>query len=413
MRMFTGAKSESANGGKRSIAFLFVLFFGLVGFLTDITNEGTRSIIGPYLGLLGASAAAIAIVSGLSELVGYGLRVLFGWMADATGRYWAMMFVGYLINLVAVPALALAGEWPAAVCLIMVERIGRAILCPARDAMLSHAGKSVGSGWAYGVQEALSSVGGMLGPTIVVLVLIMGGGYHLGFEVLLVPALLAVVILAYVKRFDPSPHELKGPHRRTKRPERFSRTFLLFVMAGALMAAGYADFPLIAFHIEVFAGVTEGWVPIMYAVAMATDALSALIFGRLYDRVGLWPLIVASAVVPLFVPLIFSSDFEMVLCGMMLYGIGFGAQESVMRAIVADLTPSSRRGWAFGAYNAAFGLSWFLGSVAMGLLYDHSLEAMMALSIALQLGAIPVLVLVQRGWPKAQSSPQGGAVPNA
>lgn len=382
---------------KRSLAVLFVVLLGTVGLLADVAAEGARCVTGPYLGLLGASAVVIGIVAGLSELIGYSLRIVFGWLVDRTGNYWAPVIIGYAINLVAVPALALAGDWMTAVFLIMLERMGRAIRGPARDAMLSYAGKDVGRGWAFGIQEALSSAGGMIGPAVLVGVMVLGGDYRLGFEVLLVPALLAVVLAAHAWRLNPRPRELEGSCPPVERKRPLPRLFWAYVLAGALIAAGYADFLLVALHMGTFAGISDGWVPVMYAIVMASDGLSALVFGRTYDRIGLLPLVVMSAVVPLFVPLIFSSDIAVVIAGLLLYGVGFGAQESVMRAVVADMTPHCRRGSAFGTYNAVFGASWFLGSIAMGVLYDLSIEAMMLLSMGLQLAAIPVLVHVMRG----------------
>ncbi len=397
--MGTGSIGNEDGHRRRSQAIAFVIMLGLVSLLADVATEGTRSIMGPYLVLLGASATAVGIVAGLSELIGYSLRIVFGWVADKRGHYWILMFVGYAINLIAVPAMALAGDWVAAVCLIMLERVGRAIRSPARDAMLSHAGKEVGRGWSYGLQEALSSIGGMVGPMVVVLVLFLDGDYRMGFEILLIPALMAVVLLAYARKINPDPSKMEIACPHVERKGKFSRLFWIYIMAGALIACGYADFPLIAFHIGNFAMVSEGWIPIMYAIAMAADALAALFFGKLYDRVGVAPLVVVSAIVPLFVPLIFSNDFTTVAVGMVLYGVGFGAQESVMRAMVADMTPHDRRGFAFGCYNAAFGVSWFLGSLAMGILYDVSLPAMMALSMLLQFAAIPLFVIVMRGYP--------------
>lgn len=381
---------------KRSLAVLFVIMLGLIGLLADIATEGTRSVMGPYLGLLGASAAVVGIVAGLSELLGYSLRIFFGRLVDRTGNYWAPLFIGYGINLIAVPALALAGNWVGAMCLIMLERIGRAIRGPARDAMLSYAGSDMGRGWAYGVQEALSSVGGMIGPVAIVVVMWLGGDYRLGFEVLMIPALMAIVLLAYARRMNPQPRGMEKTVPAAGSSTKLPRMFWFYVLAGALIAAGYADFPLVAMHIGDFSEISDGWVPVMYALVMASDGLSALAFGRSYDRIGILPLICASAVVPLCVPLIFSSDLTVVLLGMALYGFGFGAQESVMRAVVADMTPQVRRGTAFGVYNAAFGVSWFLGSVIMGALYGSSIVAMMAFSTALQLAAVPIMVHVMR-----------------
>ncbi len=390
----TQEKAESKARWPKALLFVFLL--GIVSLLADMANEGSRSIIGPYLALLGASAVAVSLVAGLSELIGYTLRVPFGWLADRTGRYWTMTFIGYGINLVAVPALALAGDWTMAVGLIVVEKIGRAIRGPARDAMLSHAGAEIGRGWAYGVQEALSSVGGMLGPMMVVLVLLLKGSYPLGLALLTLPALAAVMVLIMAYRLNPHPRDMEGACTLTEVARPLPTTYWWFVAAGALIAAGYVDFPLVSFHVSSATSLDGELVPLLYALAMAADALSALAFGRLYDKHGMGVLLLAGAVVPLFIPLVFSSDPNWIIVGMVLYGVGFGAQESIMRAIVADIVPHCRRGAAFGYYNAIFGISWFAGSLAIGLLYGASLPAMMIFSMVMMWSALPVLWIIMK-----------------
>ena len=126
------------------LAFGFVLTIGIVNLFADMTYEGGRSITGPFLGSLGASAAMVGSIAGFGELLGYGLRSLSGYVADKTHRYWAVIIFGYAINMLAVPALALAGNWHAAAVLIIAERTGRAIRRPAVEALISHAGKSIG-----------------------------------------------------------------------------------------------------------------------------------------------------------------------------------------------------------------------------------------------------------------------------
>jgi predicted MFS family arabinose efflux permease len=235
-----------------------------------------------------------------------------------------------------------------------------------------------------------------------VAVLLFGGDHRTGFGVLLIPCLLTMIVLAYAKKIEPSKSkDMRSCSSEAARRVPFPRPFWLFLAAGALIAAGYADFPLISYHISSVTGVCDRWIPIMYALAMASNALSALLFGRMYDKVGMMPLVGMAVVVPFFTPLVFSSDIAAVAAGMLLYGVGFGAQESVMRAVIADLAPSCRRGTAFGCYNAAFGASWFLGSAVVGILYDISWSAMVLLSMGLQFAAIPLFVAVMRERPKS------------
>ena len=136
-------------------ALKFIILLGIVSLFADMTYEGARSITGPYLALLGASAAVVGFVAGFGELVGYALRLVSGYMADKTRRYWAMTIIGYAVNLLAVPLLALAGNWPMAAILLIAERMGKAIRTPPRDVMLSHAASQVGRGWGFGLHEAM------------------------------------------------------------------------------------------------------------------------------------------------------------------------------------------------------------------------------------------------------------------
>ncbi|NLI73378.1 MAG: MFS transporter [Euryarchaeota archaeon] len=383
------------NKSKYSTTVFFIILLGLIGFMADLATDGSKSVTSTYLGLLGASAVTVGFIAGLGELLAHSLRAIFGKLTDLIGNYWIPLLIGYTINLIAVPALALAGNWMEAIWLIILERLGRAVRSPARDAMISHAGAITGRGWAYGVQEALSSIGSMLGPIVIVIVLLLGGNYQLGFEIMILPALVAILLLAYTRRVIPDPKKIEDISD-TNQNTILDRTFWFYVLAATLIAAGYADFPVIALHVENFSNVFSEWIPIMFAIVMASNGLAALILGRLYDRVGLLPLIFTSAIIPVFVPMTFFGEANIVMIGMIIYGIGLGAQESIMRAIVADITPASKRGTAFGIYNAAFGISWFLGSMAMGILYGHSIMIMIILSMSLQLMAIPLMLYVMR-----------------
>src|SRR6266581_6861416 len=181
----------------KATALKFVLLIGVMSLFADFTYEGSRSIIGPYLALLGASAAAVGIVTGFGELLGYGLRLVSGRRADRTGKYWPITIFGYIVQMSAVPLLALAGNWPVAALLIVLERVGKATRNPPRDVMLSHAAKQIGGfGWAFGLHEALDQFGALVGPLAVAGVLaVRHGGFRFAFAVLAVPAGIMLSIL--------------------------------------------------------------------------------------------------------------------------------------------------------------------------------------------------------------------------
>src|SRR3989440_3051968 len=189
-----------------SMAFRFVLVLGIANLFADFTYEGARSSTGQFLGTLGASAAVVGFTAGLGELLGYALRSVSGAITDKTGKYWTVTIAGYLINMLAVPALALAGNWPLAAGLIVAERAGRAIRKPSTEAMLSFAGKHIGQGWVFGLNEALDQTGATVGPLVMALVLYLNGGYRTGFAVLLGPALLTIIVVCAARFFFPEPH---------------------------------------------------------------------------------------------------------------------------------------------------------------------------------------------------------------
>jgi MFS family permease len=395
--------TESAQDRPRSAALRFVVLLGVVSLFADMTYEGARSVTGPFLAVLGASGTAVGLIAGLGELIGYSLRLASGYLADRTGRYWAITLVGYGLNMIAVPLLALAGRWEIAAALMICERVGKAIRTPARDAMLSHATHQVGHGWGFGLHEAMDQAGAVVGPLIVAAVLATGGEYRTGFAVLLVPATVTLGILLLARWLYPSPRDLE-PATPIYHGRGFPLAFWLYLAAAALVAAGYADFPLIAYHFGKTSVVPAGWIPVFYAAAMGVDALAALAFGRCFDRFGLATLIVAVLCSAFFAPLVFLGGFYPALGGMALWGIGMGAQESILRAAIAGMIPRDRRGVAYGVFNSSYGLAWFAGSAAMGILYDVSLPTLIGFSVLVQLGAIPLLWLVTRGIGQPRNS---------
>jgi len=376
-------------------ALKFVVLLGIVSLFADMTYEAARSITGPYLALLGASGTIVGMVAGFGELLGYTLRWVSGYVADKTGQYWGITIVGYVINLVAVPLLALAGHWELAAFFIIAERLGKAIRTPARDAMLSHATTAMGRGWGFGLHEALDQVGAMLGPLIVTTVLYSNGSYQAGFAVLAIPALLALSVLFAARRLYPTPRDLEMGIAQFG-TEGFPRVFWLYSTAATLVAAGYADFPLIAYHFRTASTVPEIWIPVFYAIAMGVDALAALIFGRLFDRVGIAIVIVAVLLSSFFAPFVFWGEFYVALGGMVLWGIGMGAQESIMRAGVAQMVSPNKRGSAYGVFSTGFGVFWFLGSAAMGWFYDVSILMLVTFAVGTQLLAVPIFLMASK-----------------
>jgi predicted MFS family arabinose efflux permease len=384
------------KGNIAKTAFGFVLIIGIVNLFADMTYEGARSITGPFLRSLGASATVVGVVAGTGELLGYTLRSVAGYFADKTQRYWLIVFVGYVINMLAVPALALTGNWPIAAALIVAERTGRALRKPVVDAMISYAGKSIGRGWVFGLNEGLDQAGATVGPLLVALVLYVNSGFRTGFAVLLVSAVLCLATLIVARFWYPRPHELETESADLANAKGFPKTFWIYVAAGALIAAGFADFALISFHFQKTGIISQTTIPLFYAVAMGAGALTNLVFGRLFDRVGIPIVIFTVFLGALFAPLVFLGQFWLALTGMALWGIGMGGQNSLLKALLTGVLAVTRRSTGFGLFYTGYGIAWFFGSAAMGFLYDKSTLAVVIFSVVLQLLALPVFFLASR-----------------
>jgi MFS family permease len=397
------SEQPTEQNGERGVArnlmaMRFVVLLGVVSLFADMTYEGARSVTGPFLAVLGASAFTVGIVSGAGEFVGYGLRIASGYLADRSGQYWTITLWGYALNLIAVPLLALAGNWELAALLIISERLGKAIRTPARDAMLSHATAQMGRGWGFGLHEAMDQIGAVLGPLIVAAVLYLRGDYAEGFGILAVPAVLALSILVVARRLYPRPRDLEASAETpvTEEGRRFPRMFWLYLGFVAASVAGYANFQIISYHFEATSVVPDAQIPVLFAIAMGVDALVALIIGRLYDRVGLSALVAVPLLGLPIAPLAFSVSYGAVLAGVVLWGAVMGIQETIMRAAIGDMIPATQRGTAYGIFNTAYGLSWFLGSALMGLLYEAGVGYLIALSIGFELLSLPLLLAVGR-----------------
>lgn len=389
---------------RRKAAIAFVVLIGVMSFFADFTYEGSRSIVGPYLALLGAGAAAVGIVTGFGELLGYGLRLVSGRLADVTHRYWPVTIFGYVIQMASVPLLALAGSWEIAAVLVIVERIGKAMRNPPRDVMLSHAGTEIGYGWAFGVHEALDQSGALVGPLAVAAVLALRGDYRVAFALLAIPAFLTLAIMVSARLRYPQPERMAHDVPDVN-AAGLPRTFFVYLAGAALVAAGFIDFPLVAYHFARASTVPPAYIPAYYAVAMGAGGAGSLLFGRLFDRYGMRLLVVLTALTALFAPLVLFGDATLALVGMILWGIGIGAHESIIPAAVAPMVPRERRASAYGLFTAGYGIAWFAGSAAIGLLYSVSIPGVAILSVALELLAIPVFVLVTRHVGRVSAPP--------
>ena len=388
----SGCGSERVREASR-----FIVGFGLVSMLMDVVYEGALSVQGPLLASLGATAATVGLISGLGEATSLAGRLVTGPLADRVGRYWLFAIAGYAITALAVPAMGWAGSVLAVGVLVVVERLGKAVRTPSRDAMISHASAAVGRGKGFALHELMDQVGATLGPLVVSGILFAtGGSYARALGIMVVPGAAAILVLALLRRRDPDPAAFENAlmqgadaprasagetaasegaaasgtvrEHGSCRPAGLPRRFWGYSLFCGLCLVGVATFAVLSFHM-VGIGVPQPLVPVIYAVAMLVDGAAALATGSLYDRVGpktLLALPVLSAMIPLFA---YSGSVAVVVVGVILWGMTTGVQESTMRAYVADILPSGQRATGYGFFALVTGAGTMLGGAIAGWLY--------------------------------------------
>ena len=381
---------------------MFIVLLGVVSCFSDMTHEAATSIKGAYLLILGASASTIGFISGVGELLGYGLRYLFGRLVDKTHNYWSFMILGYAVDVFAVPALALVHRdgWIAACVLLVIERIGKAIKKPAKNTILSFAATQEGVGKSFAIQEALDQLGAFIGPLLLYVVMLYKHGdeyetYNTAFAFLLLPAICTIAFLLFAKSRFPNPEAFEPEAKEAKKNSFVGKkSFYLYLAGISCFAFGFVDFPLVTMHLAKSKLFDESTLPLLYSSAMLVDAVAALFFGWLFDKLQTRALVISTAISAFFAVFAFGMTSQtMIMLGVALWGVGMGAQESIMKAAVATMTSKEHRASSYGAFEFLFGLAWFLGSWTLGAIYDYSLPLFIIISVATQLLALPCYLL--------------------
>lgn len=380
----------------------FVLVFGTVSLLADFVYEGARSITGPLLAHLGASAAVVGVVTGVGEAAALTLRLVSGPLTDRTRRFWAWTIAGYALTVISVPLLGFTSTLWAAATLVLAERVGKAVRSPAKDTLLSHATAATGRGRGFAAHEAMDQVGAVIGPIVVAGVLaVTGDDYGPALGVLAAPGVAALGLLAWLRLRVPRPADYESappadssadtaPGRRPPKP-RLPRAFWSYAAFTATTLLGFATFGVLSFHLVRAQLLSPAAVPLLYAAAMGVDALAALVTGWVYDRHGRKVLAVLPVLAAAMPALAFTDTLALAVIGALLWGAATGIQESTLRATVADLVPPGRRATAYGLFAAVMGVAAAAGGALAGVLYDVSVSALVITTIAVQATALVLL----------------------
>ncbi|MGJ5756373.1 sugar phosphate permease [Streptomyces puniciscabiei] len=377
----------------------FVVWFGTVSLLADVVYEGARSITGPLLASLGASALVVGVVTGAGEAAALGLRLVSGPMADRTRRFWGLAIAGYALTVASVPLLGVAGVLWAACVLVIAERVGKAVRSPAKDTLLSHATAATGRGRGFAVHEAMDQIGALVGPLLVAGVLALtGNDYGPALGVLAVPGIAVLLLLFRLRARVPDPEAYEremtaaAPRTPAGREGRLPRAFWTYAAFTAATTTGFATFGVLSYHLVQRHLLSTAWVPVLYAAAMAVDAVAALATGWLYDRLGPRVLIALPVLAAGVVALAFTDTVAVAVLGSLVWGAAMGIQESTLRATVADLVPSGRRATAYGLFAGVVGAASLAGGALTGGLYGYSIPALITVVVAIQ--ALSVVLLL-------------------
>lgn len=394
-----------ARAGRRPSAWQVVWWFGLVSLAADMVYEGARSMYGPMLAALGASAVVVGVVTGAGEAMALVMRLVFGPYADRTGRYWALTILGYGLTAVCVPLLWFAPRVGAAgvalaATLVLLERLGKAVRSPSKSALLAHAAGAVGRGRGFGIHKALDQVGAFAGPLLVAAVTAAASVWT-GMAVLAVPGAVAMVLLLLLRRRVPDTSVYDESAASRPEPARpwlaeavgagLPPVFFRYAVAAALTTGALVTYGIIGYHLVRDDLVPTAAVPLVYAAAMAVEAVAALAVGWLHDRTGSRVLLVVPVLVALVPGLALGDALWLVVAGVVVWGVAQGVQDSTVKAVVADLVPAPRRATAYGVFAGIQGALAVAGGAGAGWLYERSLPALV---VAVALSQVLALVLL-------------------
>nr|WP_179503811.1 MFS transporter [Nocardioides daedukensis] len=395
--------------------------FGVVSLAADMVYEGMRSMAGPFLGTLGASALTVGIITGAGEAIALVLRLVTGPMADRSGRYWSLTFWGYALTAICVPLLAITpflgvAGLATASTLILLERTGKAVRSPSKSALLAGVAKKVGRGRGFAVHKAMDQIGAFAGPLLMAGVAALTGRLWLAFAVLAIPGVISLLVLGQLKRrttlgeaveevavqevassgvADSGAAGSGVPDVREPRPP-LPRAFHAFATSCALGTLGLMTFGVISFHLVEADLVTLAWVPVVYAMAMAIEAVAALLTGVAYDAWHAKVLYVLPVLIAFVPVLAFGGSLWLVLVGVAIWGLATGIQDSTVKALVADLVPARSLGTAYGVFASFQGVAALAGGVLAGGLYSSNLPLLVGIVAGLQVISLALLVLTLR-----------------
>jgi MFS family permease len=393
--------TQDVGKGNHREAYVGILLLGIVSLLGDIVYEGSRGLVPDYLKFLGATAVVVGLVGGLGDFIGYALRLVSGFLVDATRAYWIFILVGYGL-IASIPLLGIATGLEIAILLVLLERLGKALRAPSRDTVLSIISRGVGAGKAFGFHELLDQIGAIIGPALVAVAMFYSSNnFRLTFSFLLIPFIMLLVALSYTYRKIGSKTAIYEQKKTGERTGKLPKPFYIYTLAVLLNTIGLIPYTLILFKAAVMLDQTQQqWmIPLIYVLIQGVDAPAALLSGYAFDKFGIKVLILPF-LLSLFPSLLamVSSELTMLIAAAAIFGLVLGMQESIYRAAVAELTPISSRGTAYGIFNTAYGVGFLVSGAVFGWMIDNQIPFVLTIfyALAMQFPAMISLLSIRQ-----------------
>ncbi len=378
----------------RKRAYTAIILMGIVSMLGDIVYESGRGIAPDYLYFLGASALVVGLTSGIGELIGYGMRLVSGPLADRSHAYWLFIFLGYGL-IIAVPFMGFTNGIYIVAGLVILERLGKALRSPSRDAVLSVVSKGMGAGKAFGLHEFIDQIGAVIGPAILGFVMLRtNDNFSFSFKTLFPFYVLMMGVLYYTYT------KIRGTVEEIRRQGITSEgelgsDFWKYSVAVLLNTIGLMPIALILYNgAKILKTGNQLWlVPFLYVIVQLVDAPMALVSGHFYDKIGTKMLVVPFTLSVLPFMFQFVAGLPGVILACIAFGVVLGMQESTYRAAITDMVPLGRRGSAYGYFNVLLGAGTFVSGAAFGYMLDISISPMIMLGFVVVSQAAAVLLL--------------------
>ena len=394
----------------RKKSILLISLFGVISLMGDIIYEGARSVAGPYLVVLGANAVIVGLVVGASEVLGYAIRLVSGYLSDKSKAPWFFTILGYGL-LLSVPMLSLTGIWQVAAVFIILERIGKGIRSPAKDTILSHATKQVGTGVGFGFAEFLDQIGAVAGPLIFAIYFftretdITVVDYQTGYRIYWIPYAILMIMVLSAFLLVKNPESLEKDSEKLPPSKKTSELFWAYTILTLMTTIGFVNFAIAGYHWKTNSLLNDFEIPLLYAGAMLIDAIFGLIIGKMYDvkkekKDNQYAGVLVVLLIPIFSALstifIFSFNYILIYLAVFFWGIVMGMHETIMKASLADIVPKKERGKAYGSFSIFYGLALFIGATFSGYLYELSIPLLVAINVLFQGIALIIFLTIKK-----------------